>query len=643
MNMDFTTLLKGATDTLKKLETDVKNASTPEQSETGWRQWATGDDDWEDVADVNQPLQPSTEQTNADPQPPNDPPDPEQKIKDALEKLSINERKLFAVTKDRDALRRLRDQRAGDAELVKEKDKQIKAVMGEGEKLSIRIADKEAAMRSLKTNVKEKDSELEELRLQLSATEAKVQASLSRQRQLETAEKASTDAADAVEKRLRQVESEARSNSSSSAALEAARAQLESLRKSQAAALENQTMRMNAEHETEMEKVKQTTQTNEDSLNKAIMELRAHLSQVLDNSGWREDQLRKETEQLRKRAEQLEARNEELAAALPDATRPLLRQVEALQAAATERVRAKSAVDKSQLERLRAAEAALATAGERERAAEDRVGSLLTKVAGLEEQIKLGHAEHARLAAEIRKLQTQEAEVQLRHQRELEGLQSQILKATRDREGALEDLSRERTAHLDAAEAADEREREARVQLVSVETKLEMLKETLAKAQGVGRSAGSISSPGLPRFDSLGNVSNSSLGFVSDFGGDEEPGTPVGAVYATEWLQQSLRQRNGEIASLQSKLNGKEISTKALAEEVVNLTTRVEEITKEMKDAPEKKKEFEELKRRHTTLLELLGEREECIMELQADLSDVNQMYKEQITELLLRIEKIST
>ena len=643
--MDFTTLLKGATDTLKKLETDVKttNVVSNDPSQSGWQQWATPDDDWEDVADVNQP-------------PPNKPPvdtadpktsttqtsDVEKKLSEALLKLSATERKLFAVTKDRDALRRTRDQRSGDAELVKEKDKQIKAVLDEGEKLSIKIAEKENTIRSLKSSVKEKDATVEDLRLQLSATEAKVQAAMSRQRQLETAEKSATDAAAAAEKRLRQVESEARSNSSSSAALEAARAQLESLRKSHAAALENQSMRLSADHEAAVEKLKKTAQTNEDSLNKAIMELRAHLSQVLENSGWREDQLRKETDQLRKRAEQLEARNEELAAALPDATRPLLRQVEALQAAATERVRAKSAVDKSQLERLRAAEAELAMAAERERAAEDRIGSLMTKIAGLEEQIKLSQAEHARLASEIRKLQTQEAEVQLRHQRELENLQSQILKATRDRETVSEDLSRERTVHLDAAEAAEERERQLRSQLAAAETKLEMLKETVAKSQGVGRSSSSQTSPGLPRFNSLGNVSNSSLGFASDFG-DDEPGTPLGGIYTTERLQQSLRQRNGEIVSLQAKLDGKEAATKALAEEVVSLTAKVEELSKDMQDAPERKKEFDELKRRHTTLLELLGEREERIMELEADLSDVNQMYKEQITELLLRIEKISS
>lgn len=702
--MDFSSILKGASDTLKKLETDVTNAGKDMASDaSGWQGWtAPGEDDgWEDVADVvpgrpppptpkappaNLPLENGTvddkellldggDAKKEDAANGEDEAEAEKhgegeqnggtvdakvallqaRLKEALDRVTISERKVYALTRDRDSLRRIRDSRTSDAELVKEKDKQIAAVMGEGEKLSIKIAEKEKVVRSLKGSLKDRDANVEDLRVTLSATEAKLEAANSRQRQLETSEKAAQDGMEAAERRLRQVESDARSKSSSSAALEAARAQLESLRKGQAAALENQAMRLRAEHETSLDQVTANAKTQEESLNKAMMELRAHLTQVVDNAGWREDQLRKETDELRKRAEQLEARNEELAAALPDATRPLLRQVEALQAAASERVRAKLAVDRSQLERLRAAETAVATAMEREKAAEDRIGNLMTRAATLEEQVKIAQGDQARVGAELRALQSENAEVQLRHQREMETTQGQILKANREKESALEDLSRERASHLDAIESADERERQLRSQIASLETRLEMVQESLTKATSMNAQRGSgpgpsisHSSPAIARFDSMGNVSSSSFGFAgSDFGEDSSPfadGTsPSAGVYATERLTQSLRQRSGEISSLQAQLDGKEAATKALAEEVVSLTARVEELTKEMSDAPGMKKEFTELKKRHTALLELLGEREERIMELQADLADVNQMYKEQITELLLRIEKMSS
>jgi TATA element modulatory factor len=113
-----------------------------------------------------------------------------------------------------------------------------------------------------------------------------------------------------------------------------------------------------------------------------------------------------------------------------------------------------------------------------------------------------------------------------------------------------------------------------------------------------------------------------------------------GGVYDTERLHSSLRQRNGEIASLQAQLASRDAASQALADEVVALAARVEELTKELSDAPALRKEFEEFRVRHRALLELHGEREERVQELEADLADINHMYKEQITELLLKLEQ---
>jgi TATA element modulatory factor len=50
------------------------------------------------------------------------------------------------------------------------------------------------------------------------------------------------------------------------------------------------------------------------------------------------------------------------------------------------------------------------------------------------------------------------------------------------------------------------------------------------------------------------------------------------------------------------------------------------------------KEELEKLNLRHKAALELLGEREEQLEELKADLVDVKQLYKQQINELLSKI-----
>jgi prefoldin subunit 5 len=54
------------------------------------------------------------------------------------------------------------------------------------------------------------------------------------------------------------------------------------------------------------------------------------------------------------------------------------------------------------------------------------------------------------------------------------------------------------------------------------------------------------------------------------------------------------------------------------------------------------KAELESLRRRHTSALELMGERDEEVEELRADLSDVKQMYREQIDMLVSQIERLS-
>jgi hypothetical protein len=50
------------------------------------------------------------------------------------------------------------------------------------------------------------------------------------------------------------------------------------------------------------------------------------------------------------------------------------------------------------------------------------------------------------------------------------------------------------------------------------------------------------------------------------------------------------------------------------------------------------KAELESLRRRHTSALELMGERDEEVEELRADLSDVKQMYREQIDMLVSQV-----
>ena len=79
--------------------------------------------------------------------------------------------------------------------------------------------------------------------------------------------------------------------------------------------------------------------------------------------GCREDMLKRELADITRRGQAAEARHEELASAMPEATRPLLRQIEAMQAFAAAHSQAWAAAERSLNERLSAAEAQAAASG----------------------------------------------------------------------------------------------------------------------------------------------------------------------------------------------------------------------------------------------------------------------------------------
>lgn len=75
----------------------------------------------------------------------------------------------------------------------------------------------------------------------------------------------------------------------------------------------------------------------------------------------REELLAGEVSGLQRRCAEAEARQQEVAARIPEATQPLMRQLEAMQAAATQQAAAWAEAERGLQERLRAAEAAAAS------------------------------------------------------------------------------------------------------------------------------------------------------------------------------------------------------------------------------------------------------------------------------------------
>ncbi|GIM12300.1 hypothetical protein Vretimale_15660, partial [Volvox reticuliferus] len=96
---------------------------------------------------------------------------------------------------------------------------------------------------------------------------------------------------------------------------------------------------------------------------------------------------------LERRCQAAELRHQDLAAKMPEATRPLLRQIEAMQSAMEAQAEAWAGAEAALHSRITDAEGRAAAAGERERLAMDKMQLLSSKVSGLEASLSASRSE----------------------------------------------------------------------------------------------------------------------------------------------------------------------------------------------------------------------------------------------------------
>lgn len=107
----------------------------------------------------------------------------------------------------------------------------------------------------------------------------------------------------------------------------------------------------------------------------------------------------------------------------------------------------------------------------------------------------------------------------------------------------------------------------------------------------------------------------------------------VGSIQV-ERLKAQLTQRVGEIQGYKLHMASVERSRDALAEEMVRLSEEVQRLRGELKEAAGLKAKCKELGFKQEVLLGLLGEKEEAVDELKADLAETKRSYQSQIDAL---------
>ncbi|XP_029456926.1 TATA element modulatory factor [Rhinatrema bivittatum] len=590
------------------------------------------------------------------------------------QRIAEAEKKVQLACKDRDAAKKevktVKEELATRLnsnetfELLKEKDAQISELLEEGEKLSkqqlrnsnvikkLRAKEKDNENTNAKQSkkIKELEDELQYLRQVLDGKEEV-------EKQHRESIKKLNGVVEREERNLSQLQADMEElqekNRSLQAALDSSFKELADLHKANAAknseaqeAALSREMRAKEELYVALEKAQEEAEHQQEALVTQVADLRLALQRAEQAAARKEDYLRQEISELQQRLQEAEHRNQELSQSVTSATRPLLRQIENLQATLGAQTTSWEKVEKNLSDRLVEAQTLLAAAVEKERAATEELRSFKTQISAAESQNSLLRQERNRLQAQLEVEKSRFTKIEedsSRYQVELECLRLEHSRACEEARKEKTLLStqlemekmkveQEKKKVILAQEAVKEKERKPYI-FPTVETVPST--PSLSRSSSVsGVDMAGLQTSLLSQDDSHDHSFTSMTMSVS--GNNLYDAVRMGAGSSIiENLQSQLKLREGEIAQLQLEIGNLEKTRAIMAEELVKLTNLNDELEEKVKEIPKLRAQLRDLDQRYNTILQMYGEKAEKAEELRLDLEDVKNMYKTQIDELL--------
>uniref|UniRef100_A0A8C2PF47 TATA element modulatory factor 1 TATA binding domain-containing protein n=1 Tax=Capra hircus TaxID=9925 RepID=A0A8C2PF47_CAPHI len=398
------------------------------------------------------------------------------------------------------------------------------------------------------------------------------------------------------------------------------------------------------ENENIIAKLNKKVQELEEELQhlKQVGDLRLALQRAEQTAARKEDYLRHEISELQQRLQEAENRNQELSQSVSSTTRPLLRQIENLQATLGSQTSSWEKLEKNLSDRLGESQTLLAAAVERERAATEELLANKIQMSSMESQNSLLRQENknsrfqAQLESEKNRLRKLEDENN-RYQVELENLKDEYVRT-------LEETRKEKTllnSQLEMEKMKVEQERKKAIFTQEAVKEKERKPFSVSSTPTISRSSSisgvdmaglqtSFLSQDEPHDHSFGPMS------MSANGSNLYDAVRMGAGSSIiENLQSQLKLREGEISHLQLEIGNLEKTRSIMAEELVKLTNQNDELEEKVKEIPKLRMQLRDLDQRYNTILQMYGEKAEEAEELRLDLEDVKNMYKTQIDELL--------
>jgi len=301
--------------------------------------------------------------------------------------------------------------------------------------------------------------------------------------------------------------------------------------------------------------------------------------------------------------------------AVPEATRPLLRQIQSLQTTMDERAAVWCEVESNWRKRLREAELALANAKaekdgliEASQAHEVELAERDTKFSLLKE--RFGNVE-TKLEQSQKRAQDQETQVQ------------GFLKQIAQMEVSLAESTAELKASNSKAKKLEDTIQNLQADVQAERTSKEQLQRRLMQQEHVPVvpqvAAIPIVAPPTPS-----NANADSL--ASLLSGD--------SMSSTETLRALVKQKDGEISCLRAQMRALDASLLELQDQLVAGQNNVRLLEEERQKHSGVAKKLKALSLRHAAALQLIGEKDEQLQDVQADLTHVKEMFQRQIQDL---------
>ncbi|KAJ2307708.1 TATA element modulatory factor 1 [Coemansia sp. RSA 2705] len=371
------------------------------------------------------------------------------------------------------------------------------------------------------------------------------------------------------------------------------RSELATTKAQQAQAISSAQRDARADAERRVAEANKLSASERQRLQSHIDELQQRVLVVEEEAREREVSLLTQIRTLRTQLRSADAHSRDIGGEIQQHTRPLLQQIEELQARQTEQRHEWMRKDDEWAARMRESAKELENMQAKLRDQSAEAERAQDQIAAASKQVDARQAEIGRLTDQL----LAEAKIRAEVKQQLEEARATIhqLNAKLDSMAALRSVS---------AEAA-----------------------AISVSPALSSERGGASHARNPSISSISSIDSRSRRGSSAEPPSQPDGT-AGAAHAT------TKKLSSQITSLKAQLQTALKQKDEYSRNLVDLSLETEQLRAEAAKHSDLDKELEALRRRHDTALEMLGEKTEELMDLQADMEDMRTVYKQQLQSL---------